>query len=267
MAVEEFQGMVLFHRKHREKDLLVKIFTDRFGKLMFFVRRPKTNPAFSLADLEAFSLGKFIADIQPSGLSFLRSTKQVQNMTNIYGDIYKQAYATYICNLADAALEDRHSHPAVFFLLSKAIKVIDQGMDAEIISHIVEIQMLEVFGVQQNWRSCVVCGQKAGQFDYSSKFHGILCPKHWYLDEYRYHASPKAIYFIRMFSNIDICQVSAIDLGHDSRQEIREVIDKIYDENVGIHLKSKSFIDRLEDFEKVDVDWSKRRKQESNQED
>ena len=36
--LEEIEGIVLYQRKHRERDFLVKIFTERFGKIMFFVR-------------------------------------------------------------------------------------------------------------------------------------------------------------------------------------------------------------------------------------
>ena len=34
----ETKGLVLFARNHREKDKLVKIFTEKYGKIMFFVK-------------------------------------------------------------------------------------------------------------------------------------------------------------------------------------------------------------------------------------
>ena len=40
-TLEEVEGIVLYQRKHRERDFLVKIFTKRFGKIMFFVRGSK----------------------------------------------------------------------------------------------------------------------------------------------------------------------------------------------------------------------------------
>ena len=33
-----FDGIVLFTRKYKEKDLLIKIFTKEFGKRMFFIK-------------------------------------------------------------------------------------------------------------------------------------------------------------------------------------------------------------------------------------
>lgn len=261
MAMEEVEGIILFQRKHREKDLLVKIFTQPFGKMMFFVRKGQHNPAFSNQDLMDFSMGRYIADIRPRGLSFLRSAKKIKHMKHIYGDIYKQAYATYVCNLADAALEDRMSHTALFSLLADALTTINEGLDAQIIGHIFELQIMQVFGVQQQWKGCVLCGKSQGRFDYSPRYHGILCDQHAYLDDHRYHADPKAIHFIRQLAHVDLKKLSKVDLAESTKAEIKKVIDLLYEENIGIHLKSKSFIDRLSHFENHKIEWKERPRQ------
>lgn len=38
MRDAETQGLVLYSRNYKEKDKLVKIFTESFGKRMFFVK-------------------------------------------------------------------------------------------------------------------------------------------------------------------------------------------------------------------------------------
>ena len=54
----------------------------------------------------------------------------------------------------------------------------------------------------QNGIIIVACGETQGKFDYSSKYSGVLCEKHWHLDEQRYHADPRAIHFIRLFAQV-----------------------------------------------------------------
>ena len=39
MRDAETQGLVLYSRNYKEKDKLVKIFTESFGKRMFFVKK------------------------------------------------------------------------------------------------------------------------------------------------------------------------------------------------------------------------------------
>ena len=47
---QQFDGIVLSIRKHREKDALVKIFTREHGKRMFFVKNIKNpNPSLKAA--------------------------------------------------------------------------------------------------------------------------------------------------------------------------------------------------------------------------
>lgn len=260
MSLKEVRGVVLFNRKHREKDYLVKIFTDQFGKLMFFVRGSKKSSLSLEQAIQPFANAKYIADIRNEGLSFLRDTKELNLMNHIYGDLFKQAYATYLTNLADAALEDRVVNPSLMMELKSALEAINEGKDPEIITNIYEIHMMKWFGVEQEWDACVICGEKKGDFDYSSQYNGLLCNKHWYLDDRRYHLSQRTLYFIRLFSRTSFKQIGNISVGEETKRELRSFIDSLYEENVGLHLKSKSFIDHMYEFENLHVDWSKRKK-------
>ena len=102
--------------------------------------------------------------------------------------------------------------------------------------------MLERFGVRPEWHHCVACGETQGKFDYSSKYSGVLCEKHWHLDEQRYHADPRAIHFIRLFSQVSYEKVQNIQVKEETKKSIRETIDMLYDEYVGLHLKSKNLL-------------------------
>ncbi|MDZ7835880.1 MAG: DNA repair protein RecO [Alkalibacterium sp.] len=246
--LEEVHGFVLSVRKHRERDFLVKLFTQEYGKLMFFVRGTK-NPNNKLKPaIQPFTQATYITDIRDQGLSFIRDVKMVTPFASIQQDIFKNAYGTYILQLADAALEDRQVDPGLFQQLVRGLEAIDEGLDAEVIMNIFEIRFLRQFGVMPELRGCVICGVTEGAFDYSSVHHGFLCPKHYYEDERRYHASPKAIHFIRLFSVISFDKINSISVKDETKKEIRAVIDQLYDELVGIRLKSRRFIDSMKEW-------------------
>ena len=94
-------------------------------------------------------------------------------------------------------------------------------------------------------RGCRVCGETEGPFDYSGSYGGLLCQSHWHLDRYRYHSSQRAIHFVRLFSVVSLNQLGSITVKEETKREIRTLIDLIYDESVGIKLKSKKFIDQM----------------------
>lgn len=247
----ESKGIVLFSRDYKEKDMLVKIFTETSGKLMFFVKRAhqKNNPLFQgvLPYTQATYIGKF----NEEGLSFLNGVKEVHAFKQIQADIFAAAYATYLLNLADAAIEDHVYDPNLYTFLSQALTLIDEGKDSEIITNIFEIQLLHRFGVALNWQNCQICGQTQGKFDFSPKYHGLLCETHFLNDSHRYQADPVSIHFIRLFANVSFENLNELKLKTETKQAIRQVIDQLYEEYVGIHLKSKKFIDEMKQWGKV----------------
>lgn len=249
--LEQIEGLVISSRKHRERDYLVKIFTRQYGKLMFFVRGTK-NPNNKLKQaIQPFAKATYIADIRQDGLCFLRDAKDIEPYSGVQLDIFKNAYATYTCGLADAAVEDRHPQPELFYQLILGLSMMDEGYDPEIIMNIFEIRFLHLFGVMPELRGCVVCKRTEGQFDYSSKFHGLLCPDHFHEDERRLHASPRSIHFIRLFSVVSLEKIENVSIKEETKKEIRTVIDQVYDELVGIKLKSKRFIDNMHSWDGI----------------
>lgn len=249
--IEEFEGIVLSVKKHREQDHLVKIFTDRFGKLMFFTRGTgKRNNKLKTAILP-FTKATYIGDVRTTGLCFLNDAKDQQQYQSMQTDIFLNAYATYLLNLTDVALEDRQPNPALYHKLAASLQEIDEGSDPEIIMNIFEIQLLPYFGVAPELRGCRVCGNTEGPFDYSQTYGGLLCQKHWHMDEHRYHATQRSIYFIRLFSRVSLDQIGSISVKEETKKEIQSLVDQIYDDSVGVKLKSKGFIKKMDKWGSV----------------
>lgn len=247
--LEEIEGIVLYQRKHRERDFLVKIFTKRFGKVMFFVRGTKRPQGEIFQAVQPFTTATFIADIRENGLSFLRGAKDIEQQKNLQLDIFNNAYATYISALADAVVEDHVPAYSLYQLLNSGLHLIEEGYNPEVISNILEVKFLEYFGVGPNFQACSICGKTKGVFDYSDKYHGILCAEHFYEDLRRLHIDPKAVHLVRLYSVIDLETIGEISIKKSTQEEIKRLIDHIYDQLVGLNLKSKKFIDNLYKWE------------------
>lgn len=248
MAIAESKGIILFNRDHKEKDKLVKIFTESAGKQMFYVRNAHSANNPLTAAVQPYTEATYIGKFNSEGLSFLNSVKEVHPFKNIQGDIFLAGFASYMTSLADAAIEDKVYDPNLYTFLHQALQMLDSGNDAEVITNIFEIQILQRFGISIDWEKCVICGQSQGAFDYSPTYNGLLCQKHWEKDPHRYHADPKAIHFMRLFSQIPYEKIHSIKLRPDTKKAIRLTIDAIYDDYVGLHLKSKKFLDQMSEW-------------------
>lgn len=197
------------------------------------------------ADILPFTHGTYIGALNQQGLSFINAAADTQQYQNITQDIVKNAYATYILGLVDSAFQDDQPLGSWFENIAAALRLIDEGVDEAIIANIVEVQLLGAFGVAPQWQGCAVCGRTDLPFDYSQRYGGLLCANHFHLDQYRLHLDQRTIYYLRQFSVIKLTQLNSINVHEDTKQHLREVLDQIYDDSVGLHLKSKRFIDQM----------------------
>lgn len=243
MRDAETQGLVLYSRNYKEKDKLVKIFTESFGKRMFFVKNFGKSPYAS--SLQAFTDGKLTATINDGGFSFIEDVSKVVVYKNISSDIFINAHASYIISLADAAISDNQYDPGLYGFLKRSLELLDQGFDMEVVTNIFELQVLHRFGISLNFSECAFCHKTVGPFDFSYKFSGCLCPQHFDEDLRRSHLDPNVIYLVNLFQEISLDELKKISIKADMKLKIRQFIDGLYDEYVGIHLKSKKFLDGM----------------------
>lgn len=243
MQTKESRGLVLFNRNYREDDKLVKIFTETAGKRRFFVKHISHSKLASV--IQPLTLADFLMKINDSGLSYIDDVKEVQTFKTINADIFRLSYASYIVALADAAIEDgRHDAPLFAFLV-KTLELMEQGLDYEILTNIFEIQILDRFGIQLNFHDCALCHRAGLPFDFSYKYSGLLCPQHYEKDSYRSHLDPNVPYLLDRFQSISFEDLQTISVKPEMKQRLRRFIDGIYDNYLGLHLRSKKFIDDL----------------------
>ncbi|EHI69144.1 DNA repair protein RecO [Streptococcus ictaluri] len=246
MQTKESFGIVLYNKNYREDDKLVKLFTEVAGKRMFFVKQISRSKLASV--VQPLRAAEFILKLSDTGLSYIEDYSQAETYRHINEDIFRLAYATYLLALVDVAIADNEPDPHLFAFLKKTLDLMEEGLDYEILTNIFEIQLLERFGVQLNFHNCVFCHRAGLPFDFSHRYSGVLCPQHYHEDERRYHLDPNVLYLLDRFQNLDFDDLKRISLKPEMKQKLRQFIDAIYDDYVGIRLKSKKFIDELESW-------------------
>lgn len=247
-SVQDFEGIIMYRRDYRERDLLVKILTDKIGKTMFFVKNAKKRGSRIAADVLPFTYGNYTGALNQQGLSFINTVVDTGHFYEITKDIVKNAYATYILALIDSAFPDQQSVGRWFHQVRQALVLIDEGFDPAVIANVIEVQLLTAFGVAPNWQACGICGRTDLPFDYSIKYGGLICQEHFHLDPHRLHVDQRTIYYLRQFSRLNLDQLSSIEVREVTKKHLRHVIDEIYDDGVGLRLKSKKFIDQMDSW-------------------
>lgn len=245
----QFTGIIMYRQDYRERDLLVKMLTDKLGPTMFFVRGAKKRGFKLGADLLPFTHGTYIGALASGELSFINAASETHQYQNIVSDISKNAYATYILSLVDSAFQDGKSIGGWFNQVAAALDLIDRGLDEQIITNVIEVQLLTAFGVAPEWNQCVVCGRNDLPLDFSEQYGGMLCQNHWHLDPHRLHLDRRTVYYLQQFATINLQRLNSIRINPQTKWRLQMTLDTIYDDQVGLNLKAKRFIRQMNRLE------------------
>lgn len=245
----DFRGIIMFRRDYRERDLLVKILTDKIGPAMFFVKGAKKRGFRMAADILPFTHGEYIGSLTDNGLSFINTASDTSQYRSIATDISKNAYATYILALVDSAFQGGQGIGGWFNQVAAALALINNGLDEQVIANVIETQLLVRFGVAPTWDRCVICGRDDLPLDFSEQYGGMLCRNHWHLDERRLHLDQRTVYYLQRFSTLNLQKLNSIKINPVTKRRLQFVMDSLYDNEVGLNLKSKQFIRQMGQWE------------------
>lgn len=245
----DFRGIIMFRCDYRERDLLVKILTDKIGPAMFFVKGAKKRGFRLAADILPFTHGEYIGSLTDNGLSFINTASDTSQYRSIASDISKNAYATYILALVDSAFQDGQGIGGWFNQVAAALDLINSGLDEQVIANVIETQLLVRFGVAPTWDRCVICGRDDLPLDFSEQYGGMLCRNHWHLDERRLHLDQRTVYYLQRFSTLNLQKLNSIKINSTTKRRLQFVLDSLYDNEVGLNLKSKKFIRQMGQWE------------------
>ena len=127
---EPFEGVIMYRRDYRERDLLVKILTDRRGPLMFFVRGAKRKGFKLASDILPFTYGSYVGMLADEGLSYIVSAQETHHLTGIGADLNRNAYATYLLELVDQAFEEGRALGGWYKQVMAALNLINTGSNS-----------------------------------------------------------------------------------------------------------------------------------------
>ncbi|MFR0586450.1 DNA repair protein RecO [Lactobacillus porci] len=246
MAFEllEVHGIIYKRQKYQEADLLAKILTKELGPVTVILKgalRPKSKLA-SVA--LPFTEGSFTILTKRRGISQFRTYKDLVQHDELFGNLLVNAYASFIFDLLDHAAVEYQPVGKYYQLVLTAFHRLLAGQDAEILTQIVQLQLLEAYGVKPELSCCLVCGKVQGTFDYSISLGGVVCSDHFSRVQ-RMHLAPKTVALLRTLGLVPIDRLGSIQIDDQLKEQSRQAIDLIYQETVDLNLRTKKFLDEL----------------------
>jgi DNA repair protein RecO (recombination protein O) len=242
---QKCEGIVIRTIDYGESNKIVTIYTREWGKVGVMANGAKKPNSRLAAITQPFTYGYFLMQ-KSSGLGGLKQGEVILSLRGIREDIFKTAYASFVLELLDKAVENNQPNPYLFELLLQTLQYMNKGEDLEIITNIFEMKMLNVYGIYPKLDGCAVCQNTEGKFAFSIREGGFLCHRCLSKDPYALKISSATVKLLRLFYFLDMSRLGKISVKEDTKKELKKVISTFYDEYSGLNLKTKRFLNQIE---------------------
>lgn len=248
--LQKCEGIVIRTTDYGETNKIVTLYTREWGKIGVMARGAKKPNSRLAAITQYFTYGHFLV-YRGKGLGTLQQGELLSPYRSIREDIFLTAYASYMIELLDKSTDERKPNPYLFELLQQSLTYLSEGYDAEILTNIFEMKMLNTLGLYPVLTECSLCANKEGPFGFSIREGGLICTRCFEKDPYYLKVSQATIKLLRLFYYFDLTRLGSISVKDETKQELKKVINLYYDEFSGLFLKTKRFleqINRLNDY-------------------
>ncbi|MDR6122325.1 DNA repair protein RecO [Neobacillus drentensis] len=245
--LQKCEGIVIRTTDYGETNKIITIFTREWGKIGVMARGAKKPNSRLSSVTQLFTHGYFLVQ-RGSGLGSLQQGEIATSLRSIGEDIFLTAYASYIVELTDKCTDEKKPNPFHFELLLQTLNYMNEGYEPDILMNIYEMKMLNVMGLYPVLNQCSVCGSTDGHFSFSIREGGFICHRCLEKDRYHYKLSPATVKLLRLFYYFDLSRLGNISVKAETKAELKNVIDAYYEEYSGLHLKTKKFLNSMDQF-------------------
>jgi DNA repair protein RecO (recombination protein O) len=247
LMLQKCEGIVIRTTDYGETNKIVTIYTREWGKVGVMARGAKKPNSRLVAITQLFTYGYFLIQ-KGSGLGNMQQGELISSMRTIREDIILTAYSSYILELTDKCTDEKKPNPYLFELLLQTLTYMNEEYDLDILIHIFEMKMLNAIGLYPTLNQCAVCEQTDGHFSFSIRENGFLCHRCLERDPYHFKLSSASVKLLRIFYYFDLSRLGNISVKEETKKELKKVIDAYYEEYSGLYLKSKKFLNQMDQF-------------------
>ncbi len=173
------EAIVLSRFDYGEADRILTLITPGGGKLKAIakgIRRPTSRIGGSL---EPFAELR-VALAQGRTFEVVTQVSVIHPWLNLRDDLVSFGTASYLAELANGTLEERHASESVYLLLKRAYEILDAGMAPGRVARWFEMHLADELGVRPEVDRCVECGrllEADERYRWMPPLGGVLCER------------------------------------------------------------------------------------------
>lgn len=146
MASEKLRGIIIKTFDYKEKDRLVYIYTEEFGKITAIAKNVRTKTSKTASILQPLTLCDFVL-FKGKSMYILNEVSMVNSFNDLKMDFELLTYGLYYLELCDISQGDGEYNKEYFMDLIKALYFLNTNtLDVNLLSRFFEVKTLERSG-------------------------------------------------------------------------------------------------------------------------
>jgi len=194
------RGIVLRRMDLGEADRIVTIFTAERGKLRVVAKGVRRTSSKLAGHLEPFCATRLLI-ARTRGLDIVSQAETIEHFSHLRQRETSIATAGYLAELLDALLADDEQQEAVYELAYASLRLLDEGRDPSLVTHVFEMGLLRQLGYRPELGQCVGCAAEIlPEQNGFSLDGGVVCPN---CLRVRPDATPMSVNALKLMRSID----------------------------------------------------------------
>nr|WP_314770680.1 DNA repair protein RecO [uncultured Peptostreptococcus sp.] len=176
MIVLDTQGIVLRAVKYRDKDLILTIFTRKYGKVSAIAKGAQGQKSRFLSASQLFSYNNYNLRKQKDMFT-LYQADNIKSFYNISMDFESFSYASFIIKLVEANIVEGQPNNRLFELLAQTLFLYSEKIDNKnLVLDAFLLKFVDYMGYRPNLDRCTICGNNNLKYAvFSVEDGGLVC--------------------------------------------------------------------------------------------
>lgn len=241
------EAIVLSRFDYGEADRILTIITPGSGKLKAIakgIRKPASRIGGSLEPFAELRL----ALAHGRTFDVVTQVAVVHPWLRLRDDLVSFGTASYLAELADGTLEERHATEAVYLLLKRAYELLDAGMAPPRVARWFEMRLADELGVRPEVDRCVECGrllEADERYRWMPPLGGVLCQRCPGPPHERVPLSLEALKLLKAYQRMDVESLAALRVAPAVEREVERAMREFLTYTLDRSPRSLAFLDEV----------------------
>jgi len=241
------EAIVLSRFDYGEADRILTLITPGGGKLKAIAKGIRRQNSRLGGSLEPFAELR-LALAHGRTFDVVTQVAVLHPWLKMRDDLVSFGTASYLAELANGTLEERHATESVYLLLKRAYEILDAGVAPSRVARWFEMHLADELGVRPEVDRCVECGrllEADERYRWVPPLGGVLCERCPGPPYERVALSIDGLKLLKAYQRMDIEALSSLRIRPEVEREVEAAMREFLAYSLDRSPRSLAFLDEV----------------------